>query len=55
MLLRHPHEAANYLSVCAQAEHYIDFCARIKANIKAQLTAYIACQQKTISVANKAA
>jgi radical SAM superfamily enzyme YgiQ (UPF0313 family) len=51
MLWRYPHVAANYISVCAQAEHFIDFRERVKTNIETQLEAYLACQQETVPTA----
>jgi hypothetical protein len=41
MVWRYPHAAANYLSVCAQAEHFIDFRDVVCSNIEAQLQAYL--------------
>jgi len=41
ILWRYPHVAANYLSVCAQAEHFIDFREQVRANIETQLDAYL--------------
>ncbi|NEQ45848.1 MAG: B12-binding domain-containing radical SAM protein [Leptolyngbya sp. SIOISBB] len=55
MLWRYPHVAANYLSVCAQAEHFIDFREHVKANIESQLDAYLACQQATVPSTQTAA
>lgn len=40
MLWRYPAVAANYVSVCAQAEHFIDFRQIVRQNIEAQLAAY---------------
>jgi radical SAM superfamily enzyme YgiQ (UPF0313 family) len=41
MLWRYPSVAANYLSVCAQAEHFIDFREMVRSNIEAQLAVYL--------------
>lgn len=41
MLWRYPHVAANYVSVCAQAEHFIDFRQTVKDNIEAQLREFL--------------
>ena len=46
MLWRYPHVVANYLSVCAQAEHFIDFREQVRANIEAQLEVYLAQKQQ---------
>jgi radical SAM superfamily enzyme YgiQ (UPF0313 family) len=40
MLWRYPAVAASYVSVCAQAEHFIDFRQVVRQNIEAQLAAY---------------
>ncbi len=45
ILWRYPNIAANYLGVCAQAEHFLDFRQTVRANIEAQLAAYLE-QQK---------
>jgi hypothetical protein len=37
--------AANYVSVCAQAEHFLDFRQIVRANIEAQLAAYLEAKQ----------
>jgi hypothetical protein len=44
MLWRYPAVAASYVSVCAQAEHFIDFRQVVRQNIEAQLAAYKASQ-----------
>ncbi|MBE9078528.1 DUF4070 domain-containing protein [Romeria aff. gracilis LEGE 07310] len=41
MLWRYPHVATNYISVCAQAEHFIDFRQVVKDNIEAQLQQFL--------------
>jgi hypothetical protein len=43
----YPAVAANYVSVCAQAEHFIDFRQLVRKNIEEQLAAYIAAKQQT--------
>jgi hypothetical protein len=45
ILWRYPAVAANYVSVCAQAEHFLDFRQIVRQNIKAQLTAYLKAKQ----------
>jgi radical SAM superfamily enzyme YgiQ (UPF0313 family) len=45
MLWRYPAVAANYISVCAQAEHFLDFRQIVRANIEAQLAAYLEAKQ----------
>jgi hypothetical protein len=45
MLWRYPAVAANYVSVCAQAEHFLDFRQIVRANIEAQLAAYLQAKQ----------
>jgi hypothetical protein len=47
MLWRYPHVAANYISVCAQAEHFIDFREEVRTNIEAQLQAFLAQRAET--------
>ncbi|MGD1943815.1 MAG: B12-binding domain-containing radical SAM protein [Leptolyngbyaceae cyanobacterium] len=42
ILWRYPNVAANYLSVCAQAEHFLDFREMVRANIETQLEAFLA-------------
>lgn len=42
ILWRYPHVAANYISVCAQAEHFIDFREEVRTKIEAQLQAFVA-------------
>ncbi len=46
ILWRYPAVAANYVSVCAQAEHFIDFRQLVRQNIEEQLAAYIAAKQQ---------
>ncbi|MEO0986954.1 MAG: B12-binding domain-containing radical SAM protein [Cyanobacteria bacterium J06639_14] len=41
MLWHYPHVAANYVAVCAQAEHFIDFRELVRANIEAQLQSFL--------------
>ncbi len=45
MLWRYPAVAANYVSVCAQAEHFLDFRQIVRANIETQLAAYLQAKQ----------
>jgi hypothetical protein len=40
MLWRYPAVAANYVSVCAQAEHFLEFRQIVRDNIEAQLAVY---------------
>ena len=40
MLWRYPAAAANYVSVCAQAEHFLEFRQIVRDNIEAQLAVY---------------
>ena len=47
ILWRYPAVAANYVSVCAQAEHFIDFRQVVRENIETQLVAYIDAKQQT--------
>jgi radical SAM superfamily enzyme YgiQ (UPF0313 family) len=42
MLWRYPGVAANYVAVCAQAEHFLDFREMVRENIEKQLQAYLA-------------
>jgi hypothetical protein len=51
ILWRYPAVAANYVSVCAQAEHFIDFRQLVRRNIEAQLAAYIEAKRQTDAVA----
>ena len=46
MLRRYPEATGNYISVCAQAEHFIDFRETVERQIKAQLEAFIALKQE---------
>ncbi len=39
---RYPKVVVSYLSVCAQAEHFIDYRQRVRGEITAQLAAYMA-------------
>lgn len=57
MLWRYPQVAANYVSVCAQAEHFLDFRETVRENIEAQLKAFLATseQQETEKTQEKAA
>lgn len=41
MLWRYPAVAANYVSVCSQAEHFLEFRQIVRDNIESQLTAYL--------------
>jgi radical SAM superfamily enzyme YgiQ (UPF0313 family) len=41
ILRRYPEVAGNYLGVCAQAEHFIDFRDIVKQQIEAQLEAFL--------------
>jgi len=45
MLWRYPAVAANYVSVCAQAEHFLEFRQIVRDNIEAQLQAYLDAKQ----------
>jgi radical SAM superfamily enzyme YgiQ (UPF0313 family) len=45
MLWRYPAVAANYISVCAQAEHFLEFRQIVRDNIEAQLQAYLDAKQ----------
>lgn len=47
MLWRYPAVAANYVSVCAQAEHFIDFRQIVRQNIEEQLAAYLEAKRLT--------
>lgn len=47
MLWRYPAVVANYVSVCAQAEHFIDFRQIVRQNIEEQLAAYLEAKQLT--------
>lgn len=47
MLWRYPDVAANYVSVCAQAEHFIDFREMVRDNIKSQLQAFLELKRET--------
>lgn len=47
ILWRHPHVAANYIGVCAQAEHFIDFREIVREKIQEQLAAFLEQRQKT--------
>ncbi|MGB3202381.1 MAG: DUF4070 domain-containing protein, partial [Nodosilinea sp.] len=47
MLWRYPAVAANYISVCAQAEHFIDFRQIVRQNIEEQLSAYLEAKKAT--------
>lgn len=40
MLWRYPAATANYVSVCAQAEHFLEFRQIVRDNIESQLAAY---------------
>ena len=51
VLWRYPAVAANYVSVCAQAEHFIDFRQLVRRNIEAQLAAYLEAKRQTDAVA----
>lgn len=48
MLWRYPAVAANYVSVCAQAEHFLDFRQIVRANIETQLSAYLQAKQSIV-------
>ena len=53
LLWRYPDVAANYVSVCAQAEHFIDFREMVRENIEAQLQVFLALKPATkLPVAN---
>jgi radical SAM superfamily enzyme YgiQ (UPF0313 family) len=41
MLWRYPAVAANYVAVCAQAEHFLEFRQIVRDNIETQLEAYL--------------
>ncbi|MBF2034495.1 MAG: B12-binding domain-containing radical SAM protein [Leptolyngbyaceae cyanobacterium T60_A2020_046] len=41
MLWHYPNVAANYLSVCAQAEHFLEFRKIVRQNIETQLQVYM--------------
>jgi radical SAM superfamily enzyme YgiQ (UPF0313 family) len=41
MLWRYPAVAANYVAVCAQAEHFLEFREIVRENIETQLAAYL--------------
>lgn len=45
ILCRYPAVAANYVSVCAQAEHFFDFRQIVRDNIESQLAAYLEAKQ----------
>lgn len=47
MLWRYPAVAANYISVCAQAEHFLDFRQIVRQNIEEQLAAYLEAKRQT--------
>jgi len=53
MLWRYPAAAANYVSVCAQAEHFLEFRQIVRDNIEAQLAAYQAAKQTKDDQASK--
>ena len=56
MLWRYPAVTATYLSVCAQAEHFLDFRQIVRENIESQLAAYlVAKQQKEAAEESEAA
>ncbi|MGF1566881.1 MAG: B12-binding domain-containing radical SAM protein [Nodosilinea sp.] len=55
ILWRYPAVAANYLSVCAQAEHFLDFRQIVRENIEEQLAAYVAAKQMQDAAAAAAA
>ncbi|MEL7315745.1 MAG: B12-binding domain-containing radical SAM protein [Cyanobacteria bacterium J06559_3] len=55
ILWRYPNVAANYIAVCAQAEHFIDFRELVRANIEAQLQAFLAHKRKTDSAMDRTA
>lgn len=46
MLRRYPEAAGNYVSVCAQAEHFIDFRNVVREQIENQLAAFLEQQNK---------
>lgn len=46
MLWRYPAVAANYVSVCAQAEHFLEFRQIVRDNIEAQLAIYQQAKQR---------
>jgi radical SAM superfamily enzyme YgiQ (UPF0313 family) len=46
ILWRYPHVAANYLSVCAQAEHFIEFRQIVQEKIEAQVQAFLEQKQQ---------
>jgi len=54
ILWRYPAVAANYVSVCAQAEHFLDFRQIVRQNIEAQLTAYLKAKQAQDKVSKAA-
>ncbi len=47
ILWRYPAVAANYVSVCAQAEHFIDFRQVVRQNIEEQLATYLETKKAT--------
>jgi radical SAM superfamily enzyme YgiQ (UPF0313 family) len=53
MLWRYPAVAANYISVCAQAEHFLEFRQIVRDNIEAQLAVYQAAKQTKDDQAQK--
>ena len=46
LLLKYPEVVGNYLGVCAQAEHFVDFRQLVASQIEAQLAAYLAQKAK---------
>lgn len=51
MLWRYPAVAANYVSVCAQAEHFLDFRKIVRENIEEQLATYLEAKQQQDALA----
>jgi hypothetical protein len=47
ILWRYPAVAANYVSVCSQAEHFIDFRQVVRQNIEEQLATYLETKKAT--------
>ncbi|MDS3860658.1 DUF4070 domain-containing protein [Thermosynechococcaceae cyanobacterium BACA0444] len=46
---QYPIVVVSYLSVCAQAEHFIDYRQRVRGEIEAQLAAYLAQQPQSLA------
>ncbi|MEN9273500.1 MAG: DUF4070 domain-containing protein, partial [Gloeomargarita sp. DG02_4_bins_56] len=42
LLWRYPHVVSSYLSVCAQAEHFLEYRQMVRAQIETQLAAVLA-------------